>query len=61
MASGKKKLYQDKDPQAALPDFEQALASAPNYYEAEYELALTHLTLGHGATSSGTGEVRERR
>jgi len=49
MASGKKKLYQDKDPQAALPDLEQALANAPNYYEAEYELALTHLTLGHSA------------
>lgn len=47
MASGKKKLYQDKNPQAALPDFQQALATAPNYYEAAYELALTHLTLGH--------------
>lgn len=49
MASGKKKLYQDKDPQAALSDFRQALANAPSYYEAAYELAMAELTLGdHG-------------
>jgi tetratricopeptide (TPR) repeat protein len=49
MASGKKKLYQAKDPQGALSDFQQALAGAPNYYEAAYELAMAQLTLGdHG-------------
>jgi tetratricopeptide (TPR) repeat protein len=46
MASGKKKLYQRKDPQAALSDFQHALSAAPNYYEAAYELAMAQLTLG---------------
>jgi tetratricopeptide (TPR) repeat protein len=44
--SGRKKLYQDKDAQAALPDFQQALTLAPAYYEAAYQLAMTQLTLG---------------
>lgn len=47
MDSGKNKLYQDKDPQAALSDFEQALAAAPNYYEAAYELGMANLILGN--------------
>lgn len=46
MAAGKKKLYQGKDAQGALSDFQQALSAAPNYYEAAYEVAMAQLTLG---------------
>lgn len=46
MASGKKKLYQDKDAQASLEDFQQAVAVAPGYYEAEYQIGIAALTLG---------------
>jgi tetratricopeptide (TPR) repeat protein len=47
MESGKKKLYENKNPQAALADFQQAVAAAPEYYEATYQLAMAQLTLGN--------------
>jgi len=47
MEAGKKKLYDDKNPQGALSDFEQAVAAAPGYYEADYQLAMAQLTLGN--------------
>jgi tetratricopeptide (TPR) repeat protein len=47
MDSGMKKLYQDKNAQAALPDFQQAVSLALTYYEAEYQLAMTQLSLGN--------------
>jgi tetratricopeptide (TPR) repeat protein len=46
MTSGKKKLYEGKNAQGALADFEQAIAIAPGYYEAYYEIAMADLTLG---------------
>jgi Tfp pilus assembly protein PilF len=45
VSSGKKKLYTDKNPQAALKDFESAVAKAPSYYEAYYLLGMTYLAL----------------
>ncbi|MGA8230361.1 MAG: tetratricopeptide repeat protein [Candidatus Acidiferrales bacterium] len=49
MESGQKKLYQDKDAQAALADFKRAIAAAPDYYEAYYQAAMAYLTLGNRA------------
>jgi tetratricopeptide (TPR) repeat protein len=46
MDSGVKKLYQDKNPQAALADFQQALVLAPTYYEASFQLGMAQQTLG---------------
>lgn len=46
MASGKKKLYTDKDPEAGLKDFQQAVSAAPGYYEACYQIAMADVTLG---------------
>ncbi len=36
--SGKEKLYAGKNPQKALSDFESAVAKAPGYYEAYYQI-----------------------
>jgi tetratricopeptide (TPR) repeat protein len=47
MASGKKKLYKDKDAAGGLADFQQAISTAPDYYEAHYEAAMAYLTLGN--------------
>lgn len=47
MEAGKKKLYDDNNAQAAVSDFQQAVAAAPNYYEADYQLAMAELTLGN--------------
>lgn len=44
--SGKKKLYQDKDAKAAILDFQGAVAAAPDYYEAFYQMAMAYVTLG---------------
>lgn len=52
--SGRKKLYQDKNAQAALPDFQQALGVAPNYYEAVCLLAMAQLTLGNSAAAESS-------
>ena len=46
MASGEKKLYSDKNPQAALTDLQQAVTVAPTYYEAFYQIGMAYLTLG---------------
>jgi tetratricopeptide (TPR) repeat protein len=46
MQSGKKKLYQDKDAQASLADFQTALTAAPGHYEAWYPMAMAYLTTG---------------
>ena len=47
LASGQKKLYQDKDAQGALSDFQLALSIAPNYFEASYQLGVAYLTIGN--------------
>src|SRR5215469_1425298 len=49
MLSGKKKLYIDKDAQGGLADFQQATEIAPDYYEADYQIALAYLALGNAS------------
>ena len=51
MDSGKRKLYQQKDARASIADFQQALALAPTYYEAAFQLAIAHFTLGDRANA----------
>ena len=46
LASGEKKLYLDKNPQAGLVDFQQAVSIAPGFYEAYYQIGMAYLTLG---------------
>src|ERR1700730_3629690 len=46
MESGKKKVYTDKNVQAGLEDCRRAVAVAPGYYEAHYQIALADLILG---------------
>jgi hypothetical protein len=48
-ASGKKKMYVEKNPQGALADFQAAAAAGPGYYEAFYQMALANLILHHAA------------
>jgi len=45
MESGKKKVYIDKNVHAGLLDFQRAVAIAPGYYEAHYQIALAGLIL----------------
>jgi Tfp pilus assembly protein PilF len=49
VASGEKKIYQDKNPQGGLHDLQQAIAIAPGYYEAYYQTAMAYLSLGNSA------------
>jgi tetratricopeptide (TPR) repeat protein len=49
MASGKQKLYQQRNAQASLADFQQALTVAPAYYEAAFQLAVAYFTLNDHA------------
>lgn len=49
MDAGKKKLYQDKNAAGSLADFQQAVAAAPGYYEAYYQIGMAYLTLGKRA------------
>jgi len=46
MESGRKKVYTDKKVQAGIADLRQAVAIAPDYYEAHYQIALAELILG---------------
>lgn len=46
MASGRRKLYGDKDPEAGLRDFQEAVSVAEGYYEAYYQIAMAYVTLG---------------
>lgn len=46
MDSGKRKLYQQKDAQGGLGDFQQAVSEAPDYYEADYQIGIADLLLG---------------
>jgi tetratricopeptide (TPR) repeat protein len=46
-AAGQKKLYQEQDAKGAVADFEQAIAIAPTYYEASYQLGMTYLALNN--------------
>lgn len=53
VASGRKKVYVDKQPQAGLADFEQAIVIAPNYYEAYFEIAMADVILGKKEEAKG--------
>jgi hypothetical protein len=46
LSSGEKKLYFDKNPQAGLADFQQAISIAPAFYEVYYQIGMAYLTLG---------------
>ena len=43
--SGKKKLYSEKNAQAALKDFQSAIRKAPTFYEAYYQVGVAYLRL----------------
>jgi tetratricopeptide (TPR) repeat protein len=45
MEAGQKKLYAEKNPEAALHEFQGAIAKAPDYYEAFYQMGLAYLAL----------------
>jgi tetratricopeptide (TPR) repeat protein len=45
VASGKKKLYADKNPEGGLKDFQQAVVHAPGYYEAYSEMGTAYATM----------------
>jgi tetratricopeptide (TPR) repeat protein len=45
MYSGKQKVYFDKNLDAGLTDFQNAVAVAPDYYEAHYQIGMTYLQL----------------
>ncbi|MGD0428060.1 MAG: carboxypeptidase regulatory-like domain-containing protein [Candidatus Acidiferrales bacterium] len=47
LASGEKKIYQDKNPQGGLQDLQRAIAIAPGYYEAYYQTAMAYVSLGN--------------
>src|SRR5215472_15656206 len=47
--SGKKRLYADQNPDAALHDFQSAVAKAPDYYEAYYQIGMVYLLLKNQA------------
>ncbi len=46
MLSGKQKIFYGKNVQGGLADFQKAVAIAPGYYEAYYQIAMTLLELG---------------
>jgi Flp pilus assembly protein TadD len=54
LASGKKKYYADKNAAGALEDFQAAVAAAPAYYEAYYQIALAEMTLGKKAEAEAS-------
>lgn len=46
MEAGKKKLYKDKNAKGSLANFQEAVETSPNYYEAHYQMAKAYLALG---------------
>jgi tetratricopeptide (TPR) repeat protein len=46
LISGEKKFYVDKNTDGGMADFRSAIAAAPGYYEAYYQIALADATLG---------------
>ena len=45
LASGKKKLYTEKNARAALKDFQSAVRKAPDFYEAYYQAGRAYFSL----------------
>jgi Flp pilus assembly protein TadD len=54
MEAGKHKLYAEKKPAEALKDFQAAVAKAPNYYEAYYQMGMTNLALQNAAEAEAS-------
>jgi tetratricopeptide (TPR) repeat protein len=46
VSSGRKKVYVDKNLEGGMTDFQQALVTAPNYYEAYRDIAMTYSAMG---------------
>ncbi|MGH9744770.1 MAG: carboxypeptidase regulatory-like domain-containing protein [Candidatus Acidiferrales bacterium] len=44
--AGKQKVFFDKNVEGGLADFQSAVAIAPHYYEAYYQIAMTYYELG---------------
>ncbi len=55
--SGKKKLYSEKNSQAALRDFQSAIKTSPDFYEAYYLAGMAYLSL----QNSGEAEKHFRK
>ena len=53
VASGRKKVYVDNQPQAGVTDFAHAIAIAPDYYEAYFEMAMANVMLGKKEEAKG--------
>lgn len=49
LASGKKKLYTEKNAGAALKDFQSSLQKSPQFYEAHYQSGMAYLFLRNPA------------
>jgi tetratricopeptide (TPR) repeat protein len=49
LASGKKKLYTEKNAEAALKDFQSSLQKSPQFYEAYYQAGMAYLALKNSA------------
>ena len=49
LVSGKKKLYGENNPQAALRDFQSVVRQAPGYYQAYYLAGIAYLSLQNSA------------
>src|SRR5258708_25124953 len=47
--SGRKKLYSEKNNEAALRDFQSAIKTSPNFYEAYYLAGMAYLALQNSA------------
>ena len=47
--SGKKKLYSEKNSEAALRDFQSAIKTSPSFYEAYYLAGMAYLSLQNSA------------
>ncbi len=47
--SGKRKLYSEKNGEAALRDFQSAIKTSPNFYEAYYLAGMAYLSLQNSA------------
>jgi len=54
---GKRKLYEEKDAQAALKRFQVAASAAPQFYEAHFQMGVAYLNLGN----RNAAEMSERK
>ena len=57
LASGKRKLYDEKNPTGALKDFQAAIRKCPGYYEAYYQAGVAFL----GLQNEGEAEKQFRK